>query len=204
MNTLSDTLCTRKDLSFTLPSSSIYVNHLLYADHACIISNTPAGCQHLLDMVQRWLKWAQLKAKEQKCRSLVIQALTGRRITPDLSIGGQTIPPAEDDTFKFLGMPVRVYRNNEAARSSIKGKLQQILDVIDATPLTRHQKLRRFRYGVCPRLSWPLTVEDLPITSYHGCSESCSHWQPRPSRNGLDWLDPPTPPSSSSQRREVV
>ena len=96
-----------------------------------------------------------------KCRSLVIQASIGRRITPDLSIGGHTIPPAEDDTFKFLGMPVHVYRNNEAARSSIKGKLQQMLD---ATPLTRHQKLRLFRYGVCPRLSLPLTFEDLPIT----------------------------------------
>ena len=36
--------------------------------------------------------------------------------------------------------------------------------MIDATPLTRHQKLHLFRYGVCPRLSWPLTVEDLPIT----------------------------------------
>ena len=37
-------------------------------------------------------------------------------------------------------------------------------DAIDATPLTRQQKLRLFRYGVCPRMSWPLTVEDLPIS----------------------------------------
>ena len=54
MNTLSDTLCSRKDLGFTLPQSSTTINHLLYADDACIISNTPAGCQHLLDMVQHW------------------------------------------------------------------------------------------------------------------------------------------------------
>ena len=110
MNTLSDTLCSRKDLGFPLPSSNAPVNHLLYADDACIVSSTPAGCQHLLDMVQRWLEWAKLKAKVPKCRSLVIQASTGRRITPNLSIGGQTIPPVEDDTFKFLGMPVRVYK----------------------------------------------------------------------------------------------
>lgn len=72
MNTLSDTLCSREDLGFTLPSSSISVNHLLYADDACIISNSPAGCQYLLDMVQRWLEWAQLKAKVPKCQSLVL------------------------------------------------------------------------------------------------------------------------------------
>ena len=136
-----------------------------------------------------------------KCRSLVIQASTGRRITPNLSIGGQTIPPVEDDYFKFLGMPVRVYKNNEEARFSIQGNLQRMLEAIDTTPLTHQQKLRLFRHGVCPRLSWPLTVEDCPSL---GWSESYSHWRPRPSKNGLAWLDRPTSPSSSSQLREVV
>jgi len=36
INTLSDTLCTRRDLGFTLPSSSVTINHLLYADDACV------------------------------------------------------------------------------------------------------------------------------------------------------------------------
>jgi hypothetical protein len=58
MNTLSDTLCSRKDLGFPLPSSPAPVNHILYDDDVCIVSNTPAGCQHQLDMVQRWLEWA--------------------------------------------------------------------------------------------------------------------------------------------------
>ena len=165
MNTLSDTLCSRSDLGFTLPSSSTSVNHLLYADDACIVSNTPAGCQHLLSMVERWLEWAELKAKVPKCRSLVIQASTGKRITTNLSIGGQTIPPVEDDDiFKFMGMPVRVYRNNEVARLSIQGNLHRMLDAVNTTPFTRQQKLRLFRYGVSPRMLWPLTVEDLPIS----------------------------------------
>ena len=88
MNTLSDTLCSRKDIGFTLPQSSITINHLLYADDACIISKTPAGCQHLLDMVQCWLEWAQLKAKVPKCRSMAIQASTGKRVSPTLTISG--------------------------------------------------------------------------------------------------------------------
>lgn len=164
MNTLSDTLCSRQDLGFTLPSSSISINHLLYADDACIISSTPAGCQHLLDIVQRWLEWAQLKAKVPKCRSLVLQASSGKRVTPRLSIAGQTIPAVEDDTFKFLGMPVRVAKNNRVARSVIKDDLLRMLSAIDSAPLTRQQKLRLYRFGVCPRLSWPLSVEVLPIS----------------------------------------
>ena len=197
MNTLSDTLCSRSDLGFTLPLSSTSVNHLLYADDACIVSNTPAGCQHLLSMVERWLEWAKLKAKVPKYRSLVIQASTGKRITTNLSIGGQTIPPVEDDdTFKFLGMPVRVTRNNDVARVSIQGNLRWMLDVIDTAPLTRQQKLRLYRYGVCPRLSWPLTVEDLPISWLE------RELQPlvtkAPSRSGLVWQGHPTPPSNTS------
>ena len=164
MNTLSDTLCSRKDLGFTLPQTSITINHLLYADDACIISNTPAGCQHLLDMVQRWLEWAKLKAKVPKCRSMAIQASTGKRVSPTLTISGREIPPAKDGVFKFLGMPVRVHSSNDDARSSLRGSLQQMLTAIDNTPLTRQQKLRLFKYGVCPRLSWPLLVEDFPIS----------------------------------------
>ena len=161
MNTLSDTLCTRGDLGFSLPQSSISINHLLYADDACVISNTPAGCQYLLNMVQRWLEWAHLTAKVPKCRSMAIQASTGKRVCPSLTISGDSIPPAEDGAFKFLGMPVRVHSSNDDARSSLQGSLQRMLTVIDETPPTRQQKLRLFKHGVCPRLSWPLLVEDL-------------------------------------------
>ena len=93
MSTLSDTLHSRGYLGFTLPNSSITINHLFYVDDACIRSNSPAGCQHLLDMVQRWLEWAQMKAKVSKCRSLVLQASTGKQVTPSLSLCGDKIPP---------------------------------------------------------------------------------------------------------------
>ena len=164
MNTLSDTLNTRRDLGFSLPQSSISINHLLYADDACIISSSAAGCQHLLDMVQRWLEWAQLRAKVPKCRSLVLQASSGRRVIPTLTINGDRIPTSEDGEFKFLGMPVRLHSSNDEARSALKGSLQRMLSAIDESPLTRQQKLRLYKHGVCPRLSWPLLVEEFPIT----------------------------------------
>ena len=55
--------------------------------------------------------------------------------------------------FKFLGMSVRVHSSNDDARSSLRGSLQEMLTAIDKTHLTRQQKLRHFKYGVCPRLS---------------------------------------------------
>ena len=138
MNTLSDSLHNRSDLGYTLPSSFICVN-----DDACVVSSTPADCQCLLDLVQRWLEWAKLKAKVPKCRSMVIQASTGRRVNPGLSMVGEDIPPVENDNFKFLGMPVCFYKDNNAARMFLK----QMLVSIEEVPLTRQQKLCMGRPG---------------------------------------------------------
>ena len=79
-----------------------------------------------------------------------------------LTISGDRIPPAEDGEFKFLGMPVRLHSNNSVARSSLISTLRLMLSAIDQSPLTRQQKLRLFKHGVCPRLSWPLLVESFP------------------------------------------
>ena len=122
INTLSDTLCTRGDLGFSLshsPTSLSTICCMLMMPVSLAI-NTPAGCQHLLVMVQRWLEGAQLKAKVPKCCSMVLQASSEKRIRTSLTISGDTIPTAEDDTFKFLGMPVRVSSNNTTARLALQ------------------------------------------------------------------------------------
>ena len=71
---------------------------------------------------------------------------------------------ADDAYIKFLGMPVRVSRWNDLARVIIKDNLQRMLGAIDAAPLMHQQKLHLFRFGVCPRLAWPLSLEVLPTT----------------------------------------
>ena len=198
INTLSNTFCTRRDLGFTLPSSSVTINHLLYADDACVVSSSPAGCQHLINLVQQWLEWAQLKAKVPKCRSMSIQASIGKRLNPHLSVGGEAIPPAEEDnSFKFLGMQVHIYKNNDTARASLQEQLKQMLSAIDGTPLTHQQKLKLFRHGVCPRLSWSLLVEHFPITWLE------HELQPLATKALKRWADQQTLPSSFSQSREV-
>ena len=39
-----------------------------------------------------------------------------------------------------------------------------MLESVDTCPLTRGQKLKMYRGGVCPHLTWLLTIEDLPIS----------------------------------------
>ena len=97
----------------------------------------------------------QSKTK-QKGGSMAIQASTGKRVSPTLTICGTEIPPAG---VHVPGYHVRVHSSNDGTRSSLRGSLQQMLTAIDKTP--SQQKLRLFKYGVCPR---PLLVEDFRIT----------------------------------------
>ena len=157
MNTLSESLSTRRDLGFSLPSSTTPINHLMYADDVCVISNSPAGCQHLLNLVQRWLEWSCLKAKVEKCCSMSVQESTGRRVNSG-------IPEAPDDGYRFLGMCVWLFRNNNRARATLMEDLKRMLEAVDKAPVTHQQKLRLYKLGICPRIAWPLQVEEFPLT----------------------------------------
>ena len=92
---------------------------------------------------------------------------------PTLTINGYRIPTAENGEFKFLGMPVRLHSSNDEARSTLKRSLQRMLSAIDESPLTRQQKLHLYKHGVCPRLSWPLLVEEFLVTwLLNNCSKA--------------------------------
>ena len=166
MATLSDTLSTRNELGVAIPHSDAQVNHLLYADDTCITAQTPAACQVLLDMVQQWLGWAGMKAKPTKSRVLGIKASTGKPYDPLLRIDGECIQPIGESNFKFLGMLIHVPPNPAAAKISLQVSLETMLKAIDSSPVTSHQKLRLYRQGVSPRLTWSLQVEEFPISFF--------------------------------------
>ena len=113
---------------------------------------------------------------------------------PILTINGDKIPTAEDGEFKFLGMLVRLHSSNDEARLVLKESLQRMLSAIDESPLTRQQKLRLYKHKVCPRLSWPLLVEQS-----RGSNKICNPWLLLPSNVGLVLQSSPTHPFSLSQ-----
>ena len=44
------------------------------------------------------------------------------------------------------------------------GELKSMLEKVDGCPVTRKQKLKLFRAGVCPRLTWLLAIEEFPMS----------------------------------------
>ena len=39
-----------------------------------------------------------------------------------------------------------------------------MLQAVDKCPVTRRQKLKLYKLGICPRLNWPLTIHEFPLT----------------------------------------
>ena len=164
MNTLVDTIGQSQHLGYSLSSTSQRCNLLQYADDTSLLANGPAACQALLDCTERWLEWSGMKPKVPKCCSLAVQASSGRVYDPQLSLCGQTIPHIGSGTFRFLGAPVTVHNSQDKAKTALLEKLQTMLAKVDATQLSSRQKLRLFRDAVCPRLTWDLSLADLPIS----------------------------------------
>ena len=65
---------------------------------------------------------------------------------------------------KFLGMRVEIPYDQSKSKDIIITELERMFQRIDLCPLTMKQKLHLYRFGVCPRLSWLLTTEELPIS----------------------------------------
>jgi len=141
INTLVDTLQSRIDLGYTLSKSTCKVNLLQYADDTCLLADSPAACQHLLEIVEQWLQWSGIRAKVCKCHSLALQGSTGKLIDPQLLIDGETIPFIGNNSIKFLGMRIQVPHNTTTTKETLMTNLNRMLQAVDQCPLTSHQKL---------------------------------------------------------------
>ena len=163
MNTLLDTISLRPDLGYQFSNSQRRVNILQYADDTCLVANSPASCQHLLNITAEWLWWSGMVAKVPKCQCVSLRASSGRLEDPHLSLAGVPIPFTTGPV-RFLGMDVHIPKNHSAAKEAVIKKLEGMMSAIDETHLSRKQKLRLYSAGVCPRLTWPFLIQEFPMT----------------------------------------
>ena len=165
MNTLVDSItqcCSQ--LGYSLTSVRSRINLLQYADDTSLIGDGPSSCQHLLHLTESWLAWSGMRANVPKCVSVAIKASSGKAFDPGLKLGNEPIPYLGDTTFRFLGAPVAIHSTSEESREHLKTKLLSMLEKVDATPITRQQKLKLFKVSICSRLTWDLSISDLPVS----------------------------------------
>ena len=165
MNTYVDTITiNHRDTGYCFSKSNHRVNLLQYADDTCLLADGPASCSQLLETTNQWFLWSGMNPKIPKSCSLAIQASTGTPFDPELSLNDAPIPYLGDSTINFLGDPVSIVRKKMDIRQSVKRKLEVLLQRVDASLVTRQQKLRLYKLAVCPRLTWELSINSFPIT----------------------------------------
>ena len=105
INTMVDTVQSRQDLGYIISPSQKPVNLLQYADDTCLVANSPSSCQHLINMLATWLSWSRMKAKIPKCAILGLQASTGKKVDPMLTIEGYPIQYTPEGV-RFWGLKI--------------------------------------------------------------------------------------------------
>ena len=104
-----------------------------------------------------------MAAKIPKCLCIGLQGSTGRLVDPKLCLNDAAIPFTTDPV-RFLGLNVQVPSHNTSSRPGIISRLDVMLTAVDAIPLTKRQKLLMYSAGICPRLTWPLLIQELPTS----------------------------------------
>ena len=202
MNTLADSIVQcYPDLGYALGSSPKKTNMLQYADDTSIIANGPASCQKMFSATKSWLSWSGMNANVPKCVCLSIQSSTGRPYNPNLLLNNKPIPYIADSTFCFLGAPVAVYSTDAESRDHLIAKLSSLLQKVDAIPITRQQKLKILKAGIC--LTSHGTSPSPPSLSL-GSRPSCNQLPPGTLRDGVVSPKQPIPTISSYPRSMVV
>ena len=165
MNILVDTMTKHySDLGYSLSSSPNKTNQLQYADDTSLIADGPSSCKTLLSATESWLEWSGMKANVPKCMSLAIHSSSGKPYNPELTLNAETIPDISGSTCRFLGVPVSIHSTSAQLRESLLEKWKSLLQRVDTALVTRQQKWKLFKAGICPRLAWDLSISDFPLT----------------------------------------
>ena len=164
MNTYLDGLKHLQDCGYKFSNSNKSLQVLQYADDTCLVSDGPASCRKMLSFTDKWLQWSQMRAKVSKCQCVAIEASSGKIYNPQLTIAGGEIPFIGNQPVRFLGGTVQVPQDQALAREKITSKLTSLLSRVDNVPVTRKQKIKLYRLGICPRLSWDLTISEYPVS----------------------------------------
>ena len=163
MCTLTEALRPYHRLGYTFTKSKHSLHLLQYADDVCLISDAPASCQELISQVEKWLQWTGMQAKPTKCHSLGIRASLGASFDPGLTISGQTVQFI-NKAIKFLSKVIQVPLDAKNIKNQVLQKLTSMLDRVEVSNVTRQQKLRLYRVGICPRIAWDLAINNFPIS----------------------------------------
>uniref|UniRef100_A0A3P9H1W7 Reverse transcriptase domain-containing protein n=1 Tax=Oryzias latipes TaxID=8090 RepID=A0A3P9H1W7_ORYLA len=133
-----------------------------YMDDLTTLTTTKACTVRLLGKLHKNIELARMKIKPSKSRSISI--VKGKLSDHRFHIGEEPIPTVSEKPVKSLGRwydaSLKDKEQVEQLRKDIAGGLENI----NRTLLPGKLKLWCMQYGLLPRLLWPLTLYEVPLS----------------------------------------
>lgn len=147
-------------------SAELRVGGSGFADDIGLVTRLKRELQLLLDVTDRWLDWAGMKAKPVKCRAICFTRpyVDGGQLPfaardPGVTISGVPIPPiTDDDGFKLLGKTFYPSLSDEKSFAKLQAKLEERLQRLDECPLDGIKKVDAVRLALSSWVNWELTM----------------------------------------------
>lgn len=134
-----------------------------FMDDMTTLTTTAACTRRLLGKLQENIKWARMKFKPSKSRSISI--VKGKLKNVRFCIDEDPIPTVSEHPIKSLGRWYNASLKDKDQVKQIRQDLRNNLQSINGTLLPGKLKLWCLQFGLLPRIMWPLTIYDIPITT---------------------------------------
>ncbi|MDG2555426.1 reverse transcriptase family protein, partial [Vibrio parahaemolyticus] len=145
-----------------------------YMDDMTLVTTTMPCTKRLLEKVNKNLKWASMKIKPSKSRSISIHR--GKLSDRKFVIDDEEIPTIREKSVKSLGRWYNVELNDEEQVVKFRKDVAEGLDRIDKSELPGKLKLWCLQFGLYPRLMWPLSIYEIPISVVERIERSVSSY----------------------------
>ena len=133
-----------------------------YMDDMTLLTTTVPCTKRLLDRVNKNLKWASMKIKPSKSRSISIYR--GKVSDRKFAIDDEEIPTIREKSVKSLGRWYNVDLNDAEQVVQFRKDVAEGLDRIDKSGLPGKLRLWCLQFGLYPRLMWPMSVYEVPLS----------------------------------------
>ncbi|XP_035685395.1 uncharacterized protein LOC118421998 [Branchiostoma floridae] len=135
-----------------------------FMDDLTITTESVLSSRWMLKSLEEAATWARMKFKARKCRRLVLRK--GRLTnTIQLEIQGERIPSVTEQPIKSLGKKFDKSLGDQNNIKEFRQQVNQGLKAIEESKLPGKFKVWCYQYGLLPRITWPMTMYDMSLTT---------------------------------------
>ena len=158
---------TWKNLNKIIETKCVYylIKHAsmkAFMDDVTLSAESRSHLEQLVNRLQGLFKWAAMKIKPSKCRSLSL--LKGNCKEIKFSVSWNEIPTIREKSVKSLGRCYSLPLIDRHRWQDLRKLLQNGLRANDKCDLMNKYKIWCIYFGLIPKLTWPLQIYEVSLT----------------------------------------